>query len=74
MKFTLNILDKRSVTMTRERRWPSYMFGGRMRTSTLVLIVVFLLVWWIYDTYGPMSRLPRAAARPGGAAGFRARP
>ena len=51
MKFTLNILDKRSDE--KERRWPSYMFGGRMRTSTLVLIVAFLALWWVYDTYRP---------------------
>ena len=24
-----------------------------MRTSTLVLIVAFLAVWWVYDTYRP---------------------
>ncbi|ATA29261.1 hypothetical protein MLM_3206 [Mycobacterium lepraemurium] len=24
-----------------------------MRTSTFVLIVAFLLVWWVYDTYRP---------------------
>ena len=27
--------------------------GGRFRTSTLALIVAFLLVWWLYDTYRP---------------------
>jgi hypothetical protein len=50
VKFTLNVLEKRS---DEERRWPRYMFGGRMRTSTLVLIVAFLAVWWVYDTYRP---------------------
>ena len=50
MKFTLNVLENRS---DEERRWPNYMFGGRMRTSTLVLIVAFLAVWWLYDTYRP---------------------
>jgi hypothetical protein len=50
VKFTLNVLEKRS---DEERRWPNYMFGGRMRTSTLVLIVAFLAVWWVYDTYRP---------------------
>ncbi len=50
MKFTLNILDKhRDGT---DRRW-SHLFGGRVRTSTLVLIVAFLAVWWVYDTYRP---------------------
>ena len=51
MKFTLNILEKRSDNA--ERRWPGYIFGGRVRTSTLVLIVAFLAVWWVYDTYRP---------------------
>ncbi|HYQ35698.1 MAG TPA: hypothetical protein VER10_07495 [Mycobacterium sp.] len=50
MKFTLNILERRN---DEERRWPRYMLGGRMRTSTLVLIVAFLAVWWVYDTYRP---------------------
>lgn len=36
-----------------ERRWPNHVFGGRVRTSTLVLIVAFLAVWWTYDTYRP---------------------
>ncbi len=51
MKFTLNILDRRGDG--EERRWPSYMFGGRMRTSTLMLIVVFLVVWWVYSAERP---------------------
>ena len=51
MKFTLNILEKRNDNA--ERRWPGYIFGGRVRTSTLVLIVAFLAVWWVYDTYRP---------------------
>jgi hypothetical protein len=51
VKFTLNILGKRNAD--EERRWPGYMFGGRMRTSTLLLVVAFLAVWWLYDTYRP---------------------
>ena len=51
MKFTLNILEKHRDD--EERRWPNYMLGGRFRTSTLALIVAFLLVWWLYDTYRP---------------------
>jgi hypothetical protein len=51
VKFTLNILDRHGDD--EERRWPNHMFGGRMRTSTLALIVAFLLVWWLYDTYRP---------------------
>jgi hypothetical protein len=51
VKFTLNILEKRGGD--EEKRWPRYAFGGRMRTSTVALMVAFLLVWWVYDTYRP---------------------
>lgn len=32
-------------------RWPGYLLGGRVRTSTVVLIIAFAGVWWVYDTY-----------------------
>jgi hypothetical protein len=32
-----------------EHSWPGYLFGGRIRTSTVVLIVAFAALWWIYD-------------------------
>ena len=51
MKFTFSVLDRHDDDEA--RRWPTYMFGGRMRTSTLALMVAFLLVWWLYDTYRP---------------------
>lgn len=35
----------------RRWRWPSHLFGGRVRTSTLVLIIAFVAVWWLYDSY-----------------------
>nr|WP_082607537.1 hypothetical protein [Mycobacterium haemophilum] len=35
MKLTLNVFEK----------------GGRIRVSTLALIVAFLAVWWVYSTY-----------------------
>jgi hypothetical protein len=31
-----------------DRRWPGYLFGGHMRTSTLVLIFAFAALWWVY--------------------------
>jgi hypothetical protein len=34
-----------------ERGWPTYLFGGRMRTSTVVLVIAFLAVWWVYDDH-----------------------
>jgi hypothetical protein len=27
------------------------MFGGRVRTSTLVLVIAFLALWWVYDDH-----------------------
>ena len=36
--------------MTKENRgWPIYILNGRLRTSTVALILAFLLVWWIYE-------------------------
>jgi hypothetical protein len=32
-----------------QRGWPGYLLGGRIRTSTVVLIVTFAALWWIYD-------------------------
>jgi len=53
LKFTLNILEKRGDDTDAEHRWPNYVFRGRMRTSTFVLIIAFVVVWWVYDTYRP---------------------
>ncbi|MCV6970192.1 hypothetical protein [Mycobacterium bohemicum] len=50
MKFTVSVLEKRS--QSRQRPW-SHLFGGRVRTSTVVLIIAFCAVWWLYDTYRP---------------------
>jgi hypothetical protein len=33
------------------RRWPGYLFGGHMRTSTFVLIVAFAAVWFVYNDH-----------------------
>jgi hypothetical protein len=62
LKFTLNILEKRGDDTDAERRWPKYMLGGRLRTSTFVLIVAFFAVWWVYDTYRP-EPAPRPPAQ-----------
>ncbi|MCB0932804.1 MAG: hypothetical protein KDB71_13030 [Mycobacterium sp.] len=35
------------------RTWPGFLFGGRVRTSTLALVVAFFAIWWIYVTYQP---------------------
>ncbi len=52
MKLTLKIFEK-SDGDVKQRRRLSHLFGGRVRTSTLVLIVAFLALWWTYDTYRP---------------------
>ena len=52
MKLTLNIFEKGDDSEAK-RRPLSHLFGGRVRTSTVVLIVAFLAVWWVYDTYRP---------------------
>ena len=51
MRFTLS--GRAQPSDDKERRSPGYLFGGRVRTSTVVLIVAFLAVWWLYDTYRP---------------------
>jgi hypothetical protein len=34
-----------------DRGWPGYLLGGRVRTSTVVLILVFAALWWVYDDH-----------------------
>lgn len=35
-----------------ERRfWPGYLFGGRVRTSTVGLLIAFVAVWWVFVSY-----------------------
>jgi hypothetical protein len=52
VKLTLNVFEKRDDDVE-QRRPLSHLFGGRVRTSTVVLIVAFLAVWWVYDSYRP---------------------
>jgi hypothetical protein len=59
VKLTLNILEKGDDD-AEKRRPLSHLFGGRIRTSTVVLIVAFLAVWWVYDTYRPPPPKPSA--------------
>ncbi len=54
MKLTLNVLEDHSRDT--DRHWPGYLLGGRIRTSTAVLIVVFFAVLWTYDTYRPPTK------------------
>ena len=40
------------------RGWPGYLFGGRVRTSTVVLLIAFFATWWIFETYQPAPAPP----------------
>jgi hypothetical protein len=56
MKLTLSFLENQSRDA--DRHWPSYVLGGRIRTSTLVLILAFSLTFWTYHTYRPQPPPP----------------
>ena len=47
----------RRATDNVERGWPDYLFGGRVRTSTVVLVIAFLAFWWVYDDHQQASKL-----------------
>ena len=40
------------------RSWPGYLFGGRVRTSTLALLIAFFATWWLFETYQPAPAPP----------------
>lgn len=46
-----------------EKRWPGYVFGGRMRTSTIALIMAFFFTSWLYETYKPAPPEPAPATQ-----------
>ena len=46
------------MTSREGRGWPAYVLGGRLRTSTLALILAFAAIWWIYETYQPAEEPP----------------
>ena len=53
------------------RTFPAYLFGGRLRTSTLALIVAFAAIWWLYEVYEPSfeeapSQVPASEVVPPG--------
>jgi cytoskeletal protein RodZ len=51
------------LVMRREgvhRGRPDYLFWGRMRTSTFVLIVAFIGTWWLFEAYKPAPQAPAA--------------
>ncbi|VEG52953.1 putative proline rich protein [Mycolicibacterium aurum] len=36
-----------------QRRWPTYILGGRIRTSTAGLILAFIALFWVNQNYEP---------------------
>ncbi|WP_197739665.1 hypothetical protein [Mycolicibacterium sp. P1-18] len=44
------------------REWPSYLPGGRVRTSTAALVVAFCFTWWLHSTYAPPPTPPASQA------------
>ena len=41
------------------KTWPAYILGGRLRTSTLVLLIAFIGIGWLYHNYEPPARIPQ---------------
>ena len=58
MKLTLSLLENHSRDA--DKHWPNFVLGGRIRTSTLVLIIAFFATWWTYNTYKPQPTPPAA--------------
>ncbi|HEX7321876.1 MAG TPA: hypothetical protein VF299_02910 [Mycobacterium sp.] len=48
--------DKPHRSADAERPRPGYLLSGRLRISTVVLVVAFGFVWWVYDAYRPESK------------------
>ena len=38
--------------------WPKYLPGGRIRTSTTVLAIAFIALFWVYQNYEPPPPAP----------------
>jgi hypothetical protein len=49
------------LTRTRpDHGWPGYLINGRIRTSTVGLIVAFFAIAWVHNTYQPPPPAPVA--------------
>lgn len=42
---------KKTIPPKEGRGWPGHVLWGRVRTSTVVLLVAFMGCWWLYETY-----------------------
>lgn len=49
-----------------QRAWPRYMPGGRVRTSTVGLLVAFVALFWLYQVYEPPPQNPTQQVVPPG--------
>lgn len=50
------------------RGWPSYLLGGRVRTSTAGLLVLFVALFWVQQTFAPEPKptpAPQQVVPPG---------
>ncbi|WP_163687556.1 hypothetical protein [Mycolicibacterium litorale] len=43
------------------RSWPAYLFRGRVRTSTLGLVVLFVALFWVQQAFAPEPAAPPPA-------------
>jgi hypothetical protein len=48
----MNALSRLTAKHSDSRAWPEYILG-RVRTSTLGLIVAFFVAYWVHQTYAP---------------------
>ncbi len=51
-----------------DHRWPKYLPGGRFRTSTVAMVIVFAALSWLHQTYQPPAPdfIPEMAVVPPG--------
>ena len=54
---------KISLAKLKSKPKKGHLLGGRIRTSTVVLLVAFVLTWWAYDTYRPEPAPHQVPAR-----------
>ncbi|WP_422748754.1 hypothetical protein ACN27E_10275 [Mycobacterium sp. WMMD1722] len=49
----MNITQRLRSWRREDRGWPRYMPGGRIRTSTAGLVVLFIALAWVQQTFAP---------------------
>lgn len=59
--FTLDRL--KNIGRDAERGWPAYLFG-RVRTSTVVLVIAFFGLLWVYDSNEHSNKSPSPTQPP----------